>query len=75
MFVDFLCYLPLKIFRIVPIYYHCIHSFIRGCEKVFVSNNRLLFLMCKVQFSNCSFHPWKEPSNSLRVARQTPDEG
>ena len=48
MFIVLLCYMPPKILRnILRNYrcYHIIHSIIRGCEIVFVSINRLIYLL------------------------------
>ena len=45
--IDCLCYVPSNIKRtILRIYrcYHIIQSIIRGCEIVFVSLNRLIFM-------------------------------
>ena len=44
----FLCYMPSNILRTILRYYRCyhiIHSIIRGCEIVFVSKNRLIYLL------------------------------
>ena len=44
-----LCYMPPNILRKILRYYRCyhiIHSTIRGCESVFVSINRLTYLLC-----------------------------
>ena len=40
--------------------YDQIHSIIRGCEIVFVSNNRHILVLCIKRCSNCSF-----PSKTL----------
>ena len=47
--IDVLCYMPCYSIRIIPRLYRCylsIHPIIRGCEIVFVSVYRPIYLMC-----------------------------
>ena len=70
--------MPPSILRNFLRYYRCyqiIHYIIRGCEIVFVSIIRLIYLLRNNQSSTCFFssakrHPKRARS---RVARQTPE--
>ena len=75
LFLDCLCFMPSNTIRTIRCYYWCyhmIHSFIRGCEIVFVSINRLIVLLCIEWPSKSSFNSWKDTLKQLKGSETTP---
>ena len=67
--------MPPKILRNILRYYRCyhiIHSIIRGCEIVFVSNNPLVSLLRINLSSTCFFPSAKRHSKQLKSSETNP---